>query len=234
MFAVQIFKNPKEKAYLTERIAENNFFQYCQRLINSENDIERRHTEIIYSFLEKDFSDKKVLCEKNEDLAVPPMTVCGKVLPYSFFGKLIRLVGVGALKGERLALAAKKYAEAFSDKSVFFIRLPARYTVEDDECEGIDLTETEKRHFDNAKEGVRVKTEERANDRLLSRGVNVKRRGVKGKQYPGIENEYRYPFYIHCLDRIKKNKRNADAAFFHGGLCDGLTDNRCSDEENNI
>ena len=75
---------------------------------------------------------------------------------------MIFLAKAGELEGEKLPLAARAYAEQFSDRQIFDVRLPAAYT----------------------KNGEKISED--------------------GKERKA---EYRYPFYIHCLDRIKKSDR---------------------------
>lgn len=156
LFAVQIYKNEKERTYLQAKLRETDFFECCAKAIGEENEIQSRQVGILRRFLctelaeEKDFSNSEL------------RAIMGRQVPRSFFSKMIFLAKAGELEGEKLPLAARAYAEQFSDRKIFDVCLPAAYT----------------------KNGEKISED--------------------GKERKA---EYRYPFYIHCLDRIKKSDR---------------------------
>ena len=163
LFAVQIYRNEKEKAYLQDKLREEGFFESCEAVVKEENAVQQRHAEILSVFLDAKLPDM------GDGSVIPKLrAVMGRQLPRAFFSKLIFLSKAGELKGEKLPLAATAYAECFSDRKIFDICLPASYT---------------------------------------------RNCGEKGGNAMELKNEYRYPFYIHCLDRMKE----ADKGEITGG-----------------
>ncbi len=157
IFAVQIFKNEREREYLQAKLKEESFFESCESAIKTELEVERRHAEILSGFIGAELSDTG-----DGSFISDLRAAMGRQVPRSFFSKMIFLAKVGELKGEKLPLAAKAYAEQFSDRKIFDVCLPAAYT------------------------------------------KNGERSDEDGKE---TKNEYRYPFYIHCLDRMKEADR---------------------------
>ncbi len=141
VYAIQIYKNEKECRWFKKKIEETGFFEKCILSVENENKVYALHLKILEPFIE------------NTDF----FNSIKKQLPISFFGKIIKLLDYGELKGEKLAMAVKQYTELTGDKNILNIRLSAYYTKGD-------------------------------------------------KKLKKDKDDYRYPFYIHCLDRIKSFK----------------------------
>ncbi len=273
LFAVQIFKNAKENEYLKKKMSEEGFFEGCEMAVKTENETELRHAEILSEFL-----DRKLSEGEKGFFTAELRRVIGSQVPRSFFSKMIFLSKSGELKGEKLYLAAKRYAEQFSDRKIFDICLPAAYTKNDEVGRGVEKTgerglcdgnlgkeKSCERGFYEGGLGEEKTGERVLCDGDLGKGKSRKRgfyegglgeeksgecglcdgnlgkekscergfyEGSLGEEKSGerglregsfgevkttedklFEIEYRYPFYIHCLDRIK-NIEGIDGAIY--------------------
>ena len=237
LFAVQIFKNKKERDFLAELMRKSDFFEYCQARINAENETFMRQIGIIRESLygegRKEPIDPRFLFQK-----------FGK-RPYSFFSKLVFLSRSGVLSGISLASASKRYAEESHDSGIFKIRLPIgamgeitmeRKNKKAGSSEG-DLVEAYVLKNDVARseetEWLFTKTEAlkeefvREEDQNFVKGgdaegrrlKNVTEKGEKSgeslsvsekKSSKSFEKGYRYPFYIYCLDSVKRAEENGE------------------------
>ncbi len=212
LFSVQVFKNEKEKEYLKNVITERGFFESCEADIKNEIKSEQRQCAIFSGLL------GKTLPEGEKRFFIPEMReIIGREVPRSFFSKIIFLSLAGELKGERLFFAAKRYAEEFSDRKIFDICIPAAYTRSGDaDCDvrvntehglcdgdcGVEKVEcrrelgdayTEEKFEECNLPGIRI-CQEKSGERTVEEGKELKK-------------EYRYPFYIHCLDRVKGSEK---------------------------
>ncbi len=228
LFAVQVYKNEREKEYLKSRITEDGFFEICEAAIKTEIKTELCQAEILSEFL-----DEKLSEDGGEFFMAKLRKIIERQVPRSFFSKMIFLTKAGELKGERLPFAAKMYAEEFSDRKIFDICLPAVYTRSGESRSG-EGKSGEQGAFEGTvgkgKSGERGVFEKpvgkgKSGERGVFEGTvdkgNPGERGVcvrgLGEEKPEedkiFKKEYRYPFYIHCLDRLK-NAKEIDGEVF--------------------